>query len=667
MSDSKTIRSYRFGPFHLDLVAYQFRQQERRVHLERRPMELLILFLERRGELVTRQDIVARLWDQDVFVDIEAAVNTVVWKLRSALRDSPESPRFIETVPGKGYRFIASVEIISGAGEASSPGPEAGVLPLSMPGVVAEPAAPQIVHLVNEATAKPGKPEAVSPPSKNAAPWWRRAAAARRVTVALVLLVFILALGWFTAQPPRTARTIAVLPFQNLSEDSGRQYLADGLHEEIIASLGQIGTETLSVIGRRSTLAFEGTTKSLAQIGKELSADYLVEGSVRVEGDRLRATAKLIRAGDQVQIWSQSYDQNLSSMLTLQRELSTAIASQITARLTSARVGAVARRQTHDPEAYDLYLRGRSLWRRVTPATNLSAIEYYRRATDRDPHYALAWAGISDAYAGMPINADVAPSTVGAQARAAAQRAFESGGELAEVQFTLGFVSYYFDWDWKAAEASFRRATAVNPGHAVAYRQLGHTLSQMRRHDEAREAMDRAANLDPFDPMNHALASQVAFQARNYPTALENAKRTLALDPEFWVGYMQEAQAYEQMRRPDLALEALSTGARLSSNNSKTLSLRGYILATTGRAGEAREVLRTLETMSSQRFVPPYAFALVYAGLGEPDTAFYWLEKAYEGRDVHLMFLTVDPKWDPYRSDPRFKTLVARCGFPVET
>jgi TolB-like protein/DNA-binding winged helix-turn-helix (wHTH) protein/tetratricopeptide (TPR) repeat protein len=662
MPDSATIRSYRFGPFHLDPLAYRLTHQGRQVRLERRPMDLLILFVERRGELITRQEIAARLWDQDVFVEVEAAVNTVIWKLRSALRDAPDSPRVIETVPGKGYRFIAPVETVS-AVESS---PLGSAKRSSMPGAVTQPAAPQIVYSPSGDTAEAVGRASASPFARSDEPWWRRAPPSRRAGFLLVLLALIMAVGWLAVPSPHHTTTIAVLPFENLSADSDREYLADGLHEEIVASLGQIGPERLRVMGRRSTLAYKGTAKSLAQIGNELKVDYLVEGSVRVEGEHVRATARLIRVRDQIQVSSHSYDQRLASVLALQGDLSAAIAGQVLTRLTSADLGALARRQTHDAEAYDLYLRGRALWRRLTPATNLSAIEHYRRATDRDPHYALAWAGIADVYAAMPINADVAPQTVAPEARKAAQRAFESGGDLGEVLLSRGYVSYYFDWEWKSAEAFFRRAITINPSLAVAHRLLGHTLSQMRRHDEARDALRRAVDLDPFDPMNHALASQVAFQARDYDAALENAKRAVMLDPDFWIGYMQEAQVYEQLGQTDLALQALSASARHSGGNSKTHSLRGYILAKAGRDDDAREELRTLETISHERFVPPYARALVYAGLGERDATFHWLEKAYEVRDVHLMFLTVDPKWDPFRSDSRFETLVARCGFRVE-
>jgi tetratricopeptide (TPR) repeat protein len=319
-----------------------------------------------------------------------------------------------------------------------------------------------------------------------------------------------------------------------------------------------------------------------------------------------------------------------------------------------------------DAEAHDLYLRGRSIWHRGTAESNARAIEYFRRATGRDPRFALAWSGIADAHAGSAINADMPPLTVGRQARAAASQAYEIEPGLAEVQFSRGYVSFLIDWEWPGAEAAFRRSIAINPGFSLAHLYLGHVLSQMRRHAEAQSETRRAAELDPLNPMSHAIASQVAFQARDYPAALEYAKRAATLDPEFWIAYMQLAQVYEQLGKTDLAVEAAIKAARLSGGNTKTHSIRGYILARTGQTAEAREVLEALEVIGRKRFVPPYDLALVHAGLGDRDAAFAWLAKAYDVRDVHLIFLTVDPKWDPYRNDPRFEALLKRCGFHLE-
>jgi tetratricopeptide (TPR) repeat protein len=266
-------------------------------------------------------------------------------------------------------------------------------------------------------------------------------------------------------------------------------------------------------------------------------------------------------------------------------------------------------------------------------------------------------------HAASAINSDAAPLDVWPRARDAAARAVRANPNLAEAQFVVGYVHWLFDWEWKAAEAGFRRALSLDPGSAAVHRTLGHALSQAGRHDEAEPEMRRTRELAPLDAMSHALSSQIAFQARAYAAAVEYARQAMLVDSEFWIGYMQLGQAYAQTGEADLAIEALTDATRLSSGNSKAISLMGYVLATSGRVNDAREVLRRLESLSKERYVPPYAMALVHAGLGERDAVFEWLDKAYGARDVHLIYLPVDAKWDPYRNDARFAALLARCGF----
>jgi Flp pilus assembly protein TadD len=245
-----------------------------------------------------------------------------------------------------------------------------------------------------------------------------------------------------------------------------------------------------------------------------------------------------------------------------------------------------------------------------------------------------------------------------------AAHAVHANADLAESQLIVGYVNWALDWDWTAAESALRRAIRLDPSDAAAYRTLGHALSQSGRHGEAEQAMRRTRELEPLEPITYALSAQVAFQARDYPAAVEHARRAVLTDSEFWIGHVELAQAFEATGETDLALAALTDAARFSGGNSKAISLRGYILAKTGRTNEAREVLRTLEADAAARYVPPYAMALVSAGLGDREAVFAWLEKAYAVRDVHLIYLTVDPKWDPYRGDSRFDALLARCGFP---
>ena len=579
MSPSNSHETLRFRDFELDVAAYELRHRGRSIRLERRPMDLLILLVAHRRQLVTRREIVERLWGKDVFVDVETAINTAIRKVRQALHDSPDAPAFVETVPGRGYRFVAEVEVVSE--------PLGGV----------------------------------------------------------------------------SGITLAVLPFENLSGESGREYLADGLTDETIASLGQIDPDRLSVVARTSTMAYKRTTKSIADIGRELGADYLVESSIRAEKGRLRVISNLIRVRDQVHVWSESYDREPTSMLGLQQELSSAIAERIRLRLSPDRLKALARRQTQNADAYDLYLRGLNFANQRTPATTRRAIEYYARATALDPDYALAWSGLAFAFAASPMNGDAAPLEVGPHAREAAAQAVRADPNLAEAHHSLGYVKWLLDWDWPAAVASLRRAVRLDPRVALAHMHLGHVLSQIGRHSEASQSMRRARELDPLYAMMHALSSQVAFQARDLSAALEHAQQAIILDPEFWIGHMMRGQAYEQLADDDNALQALTIAGRFSDHNSKAISLRGYLLAKIGRTNEACEVLRTLEAVSRTKYIPPYAMALINAGLRQRNVALGWLDKAYVAGDVHLIFLSVDPKWDPYRADPRFQALLARCGF----
>ncbi len=629
MLDTQARDTFRFGEFELDLTAYELRRAGRSVRLERLPMNLLVMLVERRGALVTRAEIVDRLWGKDVFVDVETGVHTAIRKIRQALRDSAEAPAFVETVPGRGYRFVAAVEVVTNG---DAPGPSAAV-------------------------------DSVEPAIANTRAGLRWSAALISGAVLLVLIAVAAVWRWPNAVSPSTRVTLAVLPFENFGGDPERVYLADGLTEEMISSLGQLDPEQVGVIGRQSMMVYRGTTKSLADIGRELGADYLLESSLRAEGGRFRITTKLIRAGDQVQVWSESYDREPTSMLGLQQELSAAIAQQIRLRLSPDRLDALARRQTRNADAYDLYLRGRTFMNQRTPATTLKAVEYFERATVLDPGYALAWAGLAEVHAASPLNGDAPPLEVWPRAREAALRALRADPNRAEAQFAMAYVNWMLDWDWAAAESGFRRATALDGNHAMSHLVLGHLLSQRGRHDAARSSMRRAQALDPLHPLGPAMSSQVEFQSRNYATALENARRAIALDPEFWIGHIMQGQALDRLNQAEPAIEALVQAGRFSGQNSKTVSFRGYVLAKAGRTAEAREVLKTLQTAAGDRYVPPYAIALVHAGLGERDAAFEWLERAYSARDVHLIFLPVDAKWDNYRDDARFVALLARCGF----
>jgi TolB-like protein/DNA-binding winged helix-turn-helix (wHTH) protein/Tfp pilus assembly protein PilF len=624
--------TFRFGEFELDTAAYELRRSGRIVRLERQPMDLLILLVMRYSQLVPRSEIVDRLWGKDVFVDVETGVHTAIRKIRQALRDSADAPVFVETVPGRGYRFIADVDVLPAAAHLET---TAGVA--AAPAVRSSPLGEQRDLRMD----------------------------GRLMAGLLVIAVLLGVLVWGSrrGEPPDALAVLAVLPFENLTGDPEREYLAAGLAEETMASLGQVDPQRLSVIARTSTLAYKRTTKSAAEIGRELGADYLVESSIRAENSLLRVTSKLIRAKDQRQVWSGSYDREPMSMLGLQLELSAAIAEQIRLRLSPDRRDTLARRHTGNADAYNLYLHGRNFEISRTPLSTRRALDYYEQATALDPGYALAWAGIARVQAARILNSDADPRVVLPVARKAAAEAVRADPNLPEAQLALGYVNWCCEWNWSAAESALRRAIALGPRYAQAHITLGHAASQMDRREEAVRLARRAREIEPLSAMMQALSSQIAFQAGDYRASLDHARQALVLDSEFWIGHIMLGQAYGQLGELDRALESLGVAARFSEQNSKTIAMKGYFLAKAGRSKEARDVLSALETASRTKYVPPYAMALVNAGLNEREPAFEWLNRAYDARDAHLIFLTVDPKWDALRSDPRFDALLARCGF----
>jgi TolB-like protein/Flp pilus assembly protein TadD len=571
-------RIYRFGDFRVEASKRKLLQNGEPAPLTPKVFDTLLHLVAHHGELVEKDELMRAIWPRTVVEENNLSQNIAA--LRRVLQDRHGENRYIVTVPGHGYQFVADVEVID-------EGP-------------------------------------LEPPAQT---------------------------------------MLAVMPFENLSADPGREYLADGLTEETIAALGQVDPDHLGVISRTSVLPYKHTTSTVADIGRELHASYLVEGSLRAESGRLRITARLVRVWDQIQVWSASFDSEPRSMLEFQRELAGVIAQQVRLQLAPKRLAALANRQTQNAQAYDLYLRGRHFWHGLTPATTRDALEHYRRATTLDPGYALAWAGIADAYSASPINGDAEPSKVWPMAREAVAHAVRAHPDLAEVQASRGFLKFWLDWDWPEAERAFRRAIELDPNYALPHRMLGLLYSHLGRPQESLPAIRRARELDPLLAVHHALSAQVAFAARDFALAAQFARQALVVDPDFWIGHFQLAQASAELGEYEVAERALSDAGRSSGDNSKVAALRGYLRARLGRRRDAEQELRALIALSRERYVPSCAIALVCVGLREFDEAALWLENACKARDVHLAFLPIDSKWDDFRADRRFKAVLNHCGF----
>lgn len=616
MAPDSAPKIYRFRAFELDVAAYQLRRDGVPARLERRPMELLVLLVARHGTLVTREEIIERLWRKNTVIDFDTGLNTLVRKVRQVLGDSPDTP-YVETVPGKGYRFIASVEL--------------------------------------------AEPTAALPSTPSSSKW--RASKNAALGLSIIACVGLVSLAWHSGNPEAQRVTIAVLPFDNLSGNQDYDYLAEGLAEDAGAFLGQVDPSQLQVISRTSASAFKRSAKPIAASRAELGVDYAVEGSLRAERDQVRVTTKLIRVDDQVQLWTASFDRALTSTLGVQQDIASGIAQQVRITLSPQRAAEIARRQTENAKAYDFYLRGRFEWMNLTPLGNRQALEKYERAIAEDPNYALAWAGIANVLAAAPINSDMEPARVRERARDAAQRAIEANSALAEAHFADAYVNFFLDWHWADAESGMRRAIEIDPNYAMAHLLLGHLLSQTGRQAEARDMTRRARELDPLSAHMYAISAQVAYQGREYAEALEHARQSTVIAPKAWIGYIQLAQALEQLGQIDEALQAFDQAARYSDGNSKVLAYRAHALVAAGRTVQAHQMLGALEQRASQRYVPPYSIAMAYAALGETEKALEALERAYRARDIHLVFLPIDPRWDALRGNARFGALMQRCGF----
>ena len=435
-------RTFCFHDFELDVAAHTLRLRGEPIRLERRPYELLVLLVRRHGLLVPREDLVGHLWPGKVVIDFDTGLNTLVRKVRQALGDSPDNPVFIETVPGVGYRFIAPIT-------------------QSQP------------------------PDSTTPPAGDIQ---QKRGRFRRSTGLVVAFLAVAAVGlgiWyaFIRQPSRMS--IAVLPFENLTGNTELNYLAAGIAEETSASLAQIDPQFVRLIGSVSGKALAASSEPMTKIGRELGVDFVVASSLRAEQSKIRVTSRLVRVADNELVWTASFDREMTSLLGLQRELSSAIAEQIRLRLSPQVTAAMARRQTLNPEAYDLYLQGRYQWGLLSPASSRRALQLYEKAIAKDPHYALAWAGTAQVLTTAPITGDADPTFVNVRARDAARQALKNGAELTEVQYVLGHFLFIMDWDWPAAENAFRKAVAIDPNNALAYLFLGHVLSQTGNQLEA--------------------------------------------------------------------------------------------------------------------------------------------------------------------------------------
>ena len=612
----------RFGAFEVDLRAGELRRKGLKVKLQEQPFQLLAILLEHRGDVVTREELQKTLWPGDTFVDFDHGLNKAVNKIRQALGDSAENPRFVETLGRRGYRFIADVVIVDVASV--------------------------------ELSGKPTAPKRLSWPLD-----WKIPGLAL-VFVLAILMVRMLHPG---SHASPNIRSLAVLPLESLSDDASQDYFADGMTDELITDLGQI--RALRVVSRTSVMQYKRARKPLPQIARELNVDAVVEGTVLRAGEQVRITAQLIEVSADKHLWAQSYEGDFRDAMALQSKVARAIVEQIQINLNPREEAALKNVRVVSPEAYEAYLKGRYFWNKRTNDGLKKAIDYFNQAIEKDPTYAQAYTGLADSYAllGDWEYGGLAPKEAFPKAEAAATKALQLDDTLGEAHTSLAFCFDLYDWNWDSAEAEFKRAIELNPGYATAHHWYSWHLAVLGRKDEAIAEMREAAALDPLSLIISADLAEVLLVARLYPQSIEQSLSTIAMDPTFAVAHYQLGQAYVQNRMYSDAMTEFQRAIELSGTNTTFTSNLAYVYALAGRRGEALKIL-DYQKNRDHGFSNSAEIALIYVGLGNNDQAMTWLERAYEER--FNPSILARPSFDPLRSDKRFKDLMHRIGLSRE-
>jgi TolB-like protein/DNA-binding winged helix-turn-helix (wHTH) protein/Flp pilus assembly protein TadD len=655
--------------YELDLRPRRLRRGGHVLKLERIPFEILLLLLEHRDEIVTRDQIVSRVWGRGVFLDTDNSIRGAIRKLRQVLKDDAETPRFIQTVTGQGYRFIALVIAPKEASAASEP--EASVVPTSDRDFVSEldgwlqARRLRLVEPDEDRTAKkPTDAETAHGPGHLKAYRWLLAGAVALLSAACLLSFLVVWGGRRASNPPTHSQgkiVLAVLPFENLSHDPDQEFFSDGLTEEMIAQVGKLNRDQMTVVARSSVAKYKGSKLAAKEIGKELNADYLVQGSVRRWSDRVRITVQLIQAQNQTDLWTESYDRELKDLFAVQDSVVQSIASEIHIALTEEQKRRLATPRQTRPEAYEAYLKGRYYWNKRTAKGMQKAEHYFQQAIDSDPTYAAAYSGLADCNSGLTWHGFKSPADALPKAYAAARKAVDIDPQSAEAHASLGLVLSH-NWDWTGAEAEFRTALALDPQYANAHHWYGDYFSIKSHHHEALAEANRALELDPLNLMIGTWVALRYYQAHDYSRAIEQARNSVELDANFAAAHLLLGEGYVQAGLHSEGVSELKTAASLSGGSPLYTAQVGVALAAAGRKREALRIALELETISRKRYVSPYGLAQIYAALNRKEDTFKWLEAAYSDRAVWMEYLAVDPLFDRYRSDHRFQELLRGTG-----
>ena len=627
MATTAVSHTLRFDNYELDTRAGQLRKNGIKLRLRGQPLQVLAILVEHAGEVVTREELQRQIWTADTFVDFDHGLHNAIARIREVLGDSPETPRYIETLPRLGYRFIGAVEDLQAPPSVEDPVP----------------------RLTQDL--RPG-------PQRK----WKRGFAVILCALLLLGLVAWTARRYVHAKaavPP--IRSIAVLPLANLSGDPSEEFFADGMTDQLITDLAKIGS--LRVISRTSVLQYKGAKKALPEIARELNVDAIVEGSVVRSGPRVRVTAQLVQAPSDRHLWAETYDRDLGDVLKLQGEVSDAIAQQVRGQLIPTQQSQVRVAHVVNPAAYDAYLRGRLVFVNgfFNPDELRKAQHYFEESRQQDPKFALAYAGLADLYVYSAFAEAMPRDQAYQSAKAELAQALALDDSVGEAHDTQGLLSSNFDWDWQTADREFSRAIALAPSYSCAHEDRAIFLALIGRRAEALAEIKQIDQLD-YGSTAAGAESFAYFELRDYPALIDASRRGLLFDPNNGFQHYMLGVGYEGTGKLAEAISEYKRASDMSQDIQSAVAL-AHAYSASGKKDEAQKILREVERKAKQRSASPYTMATIYAGLGETDKAFTFLEQAYEKKSIGLpSSLESDLSLNGLRPDPRFQSLLSRVG-----
>ncbi len=642
---------YEFGAFRLDVSRRLLLRDGAVVNVAPRTLNMLLVLIQHRGTVLSKDELMKDLWSDTVVEENNLTV--IISALRKALHEKPQEHRYIVTIPGRGYSFVAEVREILGDGNDRVAVP---------PG---NPVLKRVLEPVNGSDVLKSeegqfhRPAVLPPPL--------RTSGRKLILVSLLLLILIPVLSYLflsnQLSPTGTetqVKTIAVLPFRNLGGESGDEYLSLGMADALITRLGNLR----QVITRptSSVLKYSGSGADPLAAGRELAVDALIDGRIQKLDDRIRVTVQLIRVSDGKPLWSEKFDEQFTNIFAVQDSISEQVALALALKLSSEEREQLTKRYTENTEAFQLYLKGRYFWNKRSAEGLQKGSEYFQRAIERDPGYALAYAGLADCYNLLSYYSILSPKDSFPKAKAAATRALEIDESLAEAHTSLALATMAFDWDWARAELEYKRALELNPNYATAHQWYAEYLAAMGRQPEALTEIRRAGEIDPLSLIVSAAQGYIGYFGHDFDETIRQCEKTLEMDPNFVPAHWFLGWGYVQKGMFAQAVATFQRAVSLTDGDSRMLAELGHVYAISGQKAKAREIVHQLEVKSQRQYVSPYEIALVYVGLDEQEQALVWLRKAFEDRAWQLMYLRVEPKLDHLRAEPQFTDLLRDVG-----